>query len=269
MNNTFVKHILNMLDLSKDLFASNQHLVHETGSLNTKGAKTIEMDALMEQKLIEYVKQHNLPVKIYSEEIGVVDVHPHPEYLMCFDPLDGSTNYRVGKNLLPYGVLIAVFQGLYPRFSEVIAAGALEATLGQIFFYDGEKTFDEQHKPVVLKKNWPIDKSTPIYVDLHRRAYYDMYLNVVEKLYIRNAGSTVGNLFYTLSNVSCGMGHPRIKPEEVGAVYGLLKGAGGIVIDHTGKSFEDMLFDLDHTYQILGGAMNTIEFVATQIELSE
>jgi len=263
--NNFDYHVKKLLDLGKNLLTKNPHLVSETGKINTKGDKTIAMDALIEQEFIKYLRSTKLPVLIYSEEIGIISIHPKPKYLVCFDPLDGSTNYRIGNNLLPYGILIAIYDGIKPKLNQVIAAGMVEMSNQLEFRYFEGKTIDKKGNSVIIKQDWPITDSTPLYLDLHKKDYYQIYAPIVQKLFIRNTGSTIGNLTYVLSNVACGMGHPRIKSEEIGAVYALIKGAGGVVVDHKGKDLGSVVLDLDVSYQLLGGVKNCIEFVVETI----
>jgi fructose-1,6-bisphosphatase len=87
-------------------------LTEETGIINVKGDHQIGMDVRIEELLIEYIKENNLPVNIFSEEQGVINFHQNPKFLVAFDPLDGSTNSKLGKNILPYGLLIAFYNNL-------------------------------------------------------------------------------------------------------------------------------------------------------------
>ncbi len=253
--------VSDLLSLGKQLFIEHPHLTQETGGVSTKGDKTLAMDALIEHEFINYFRMKQLPVKIYSEEIGIVDIHPHPEYLVCFDPLDGSTNYRLGKNMLPYGVLIAIYQGINPKIGDVFCAGMVEMSNNLKYAYSVGVTRDINGHAVKLLQEWPIKDSTPLYLDLHKKVYYETYNPIVQKLFVRNTGSTIGNLAYVLSNVACGMGHPRIKPEEVGTVYALIKGAGGVVIDHNGRDLGEQVLDLQSSNQLLGGVENCINYI--------
>jgi len=262
----FSTHILNLLNAGKDVINNNPKLIGETGLINTKGDKTIAMDAKIDKLFLEYIKSNHLPVKVYSEEIGIVDVHPNPEYILSFDPLDGSTNYKVGNDLFPYGFLIAVYKGLNPQLKDVIAAGALEIINDLGFVYGNGITTDITGNTVKLKQDWPVQLSTPIYVDLYRKMYYETYFPLAEKLYIRNTGSTIGNLTILLSNVAAGMGHPRIKAEEIGAVYGLIKGAGGEAVNHLGQDIGNETFNFSGQYQMVAGSKNITDFMVNQIK---
>lgn len=266
MNSEFVHHITAMLQLGKKIISNNKVLDKETGSINVKGDRTIEMDVKIEKAFIDYIKKQNLPADIFSEEIGRLNFHKDPKFLVVFDPLDGSTNYKIGQNFLPFGSMVAIFDGLRPHLKGVISAGAIEYTKNLAWIYDGEKTTDLGGKIVRLKTDWHIHRSTPVYLDLYYKQGYEDYLLLAEKVFVRNTGSTIGNLSYVLSNVASALGHVCMRPEEVGTVYALIKGAHGIAVDHNRQDVGAESFSSDHTYQILAGSKNIVEFMVSNLK---
>lgn len=260
MSTSLNKHIESMLLLGKKIIKSNPLLINEVGTVNVKGDKTIGMDIEIEKALIDYIKKNDIPADIFSEEIGTLKFHPDPKYLIAFDPLDGSTNYKIGKNIYPYGLLIAIYKGTTPRLKDVVAAGAIEHTQDLAWIYHDGQTTDIQGNKIELKNDWAVDKSTPIYLDLYYKVNYLTYTPLAQKLFIRNTGSTVGNLSYVLSNIAGGMGHGRMRPEEIGAIYSLIKGAGGVVVNYDGKDLGEEKFLSDNLYQVLAGSKNIVDF---------
>src|SRR3990167_4874365 len=265
MNNNFVFHTNEMLLLAKEVFNNNPFLTEETGAINVKGDRSIAMDVKIEKTFIDYIKKNNLPVNIFSEEIGALNFHSSPKFLVAFDPLDGSTNYKIGKNLFPFGTLIAFYKGVESKLENIIAAGALEFTRDLAWLYDGKKTTDLKGNKVLLKENWKIQKSTPIYLDLYYKEGYEKYSPLAQKISIRNTGSTIGNLSYLLSNVAAGVGGVCVRAEEVGAIYSLIKGAGGVAVNHEGQDLGKESFSPEKTYPILAGCRNIVEFCLKQI----
>lgn len=265
MTDDFVKHVKAMLLSARKIFSSSPLLVKETGITNVKGDHSIEMDVKIEKAFIDYLKEQKLPVEIFSEEIGVVSICKNSKYLVVFDPLDGSTNYKVGLGFLPFGVMIAVYKGLTPKIKDIVAAGAIEQTRNLGWIFDGEITTDLDGRKISLKEDWKINRSTPFYLDLYYKEGYKAYSLLPEKIFVRNTGSSIGNLSYVLSNAASGLGHVRMRPEEVGTVYSLIKGAGGIAIDHEGKDLGEKFFDTNVLYQILAGSEKVVEFVSQEI----
>jgi fructose-1,6-bisphosphatase/inositol monophosphatase family enzyme len=267
MNKEFTYHVKEMLSLGKKTILENPRLTKETGTVNAKGDRSIEMDVRIEQVFIDYLKKNNLPVNIFSEEIGILNFHPTPNFLIAFDPLDGSTNYKIGKGLLPFGSLIAVYDGVNPKLSDVIAAGAIEYTRDLFWIFDGEKTIDMKGNQVQLKDDWAVHHSTPVYLDLYYREGYEKYQTLAQKVFVRNTGSTIGNVSYTLSNVAAGLGGVCMRAEEIGAVYALVKGAHGVAVNHQGEDIGKELFNAEQTYPIIAGAPTIVEFAVEQLKI--
>jgi len=265
MNSSLTDHIRQMLLLGKKIVKTSPLLADEVGTVNVKGDKTIGMDVKIERGLIDYVKQNKLPFNIFSEEIGTVKFHPNPEYLIAFDPLDGSTNYKLGKNLLPYGLLVACYKGLTPKLSDVVAAGAIEHTTNLGWIYDGRVTKTLDGKLVKLDKKWEINKSTPVYLDLYYKKAYAAFSPLPEKVHVRWMGSNIASLIYTLSQVSAVLGAYQMRPEEIGTMVSLIKGAGGVAVDHKGRDLGRQDFSTETTYQILAGNKSVVDFMVSQL----
>lgn len=268
MKEILLHHTAEMLRLGKQVVTSQPLRVEETGVVNAKGDRSIAMDVEVEKAFIDYVQKHKLPVAIFSEEAGTISFDNDPKFLLAFDPLDGSTNYKIGKGLLPFGALIAFYDGLKPNLSNVIAAGAIEYTRDLAWVTDGKKTTDLSGGRIVLKTDWVISRSTPVYLDLYYKEGYEKYLTLAQKIFIRNTGSTIGNLSYVLSNVAAGLGGVCMRAEEIGAVYALIKGAGGIAVDNDGLDLGKELFEPEKTYPILAGSNSVIEFSIDQMKES-
>lgn len=266
MDNSLTIHVRRMMSLAIELIKLNPVLSEEIGTVNVKGDKTIKMDVKIEKTIIDYIKKNDIPANIFSEEIGTIKYHSKPKYLIAFDPLDGSTNYKIGKNLYPYGFLIAIYDGLTPRLKDVIVSGAVECSHNLSWIYENNHTSDLNGNLIRLKNDWVRDKHTPVFLDLYYRDGYLTYNPLAEKLFIRNMGSTIGNLSYVLENISAGMGGVCMRPEEIGAIVSLIKGAGGIAVNHRGKDLGEESFSPNKTYQILAGSKNVIEFAVKNLQ---
>lgn len=265
MDKSLLEHVKKMLNIGRKIVVDGPLLTNEIGTTNAKGDHTIEMDKAVEDSLISYIKSNDIPANIFSEEIGEVNYHPDPKYLIAFDPLDGSTNYKIGKNIYPYGLLISIYDGIKPKLSDVIAAGAIEYTQDLSWTFFENQTFDKNNQPIKIKNDWVLDRHTPIFLDLYYKNGYELYRPLAEKLFIRNIGSTIGNLSYLLSNISAGLGGVCMRPEEIGAIYSLIKGVGGISVDHNGNDIGSKTFSPNDAYQILAGSKNVIEFALKQL----
>lgn len=259
------QHVFQMLQLGKKIITTSPLLSEETGKINVKGDKTIGMDIKIEEELINYVKENDLPCNIFSEEIGIIKFHTHPTHTIVFDPLDGSTNYKLGKNLLPYGLLIACYQGLTPKLKDVVVSGAIEYTTQLGWIYDGHITKTLEGEQVRLDKKWSINQSMPVYFDLYYKKAYDAFAPLAQQLHIRWSGSNIGSLTYTMAQVSAVMGAYQMRPEEIGTMVSLIKGAGGIVVDHKGNDLGEYAFSSKNVYQIIAGNREVVEYAVHKL----
>jgi len=265
MQPNFLPHLKQMVALAQEAIKDTT-LTQETGIVNSKGQRSIGMDVHIETLLVNYIKENKLPFNIFSEEVGTIVLHEKQEYLIAFDPLDGSTNYKVGKNLLPYGLLIAVYKGEKPQLKDIVAAAGIEYTRNLSWFFDGEKTVDAQGQQINIKEDWIISKSTPVYLDLYYKDCYQLYSALPQQVFVRNSGSTAGNLSYVLANVGAALGGICMRGEEIGTVYALIKGAGGAVVNYNGTDLGEIFFDPETTYPILAGAKSVVKFVISRIK---
>ena len=144
----------------------------------------------------------------------------------------------------------------------------IEYTTGDFFIFDGKKTVDHNGKKVTLSTNWEVHKTTPVYLDTFYKTGMEAYTKFAQEVFIRGSGSVVGNLTYTLSNISAAMGGVSVRAEEIGAVYSLIKGAGGIIVDHEGAPLGRKLFDPKGEYQLLAGDKTIVEFLVSHTKKS-
>lgn len=263
---TVTHHVAQLLEIAQTELKKGERLTEQTGQVNVKGDQTIAMDARLESLFIEYIQANNIPADIFSEEIGVVSYKGKAELLIAFDPLDGSTNYRIGQGMLPYGSLFAIYSSPQPKLSDLIAAGAYEATQDISWLYDGTKTVNlKTGKDVVLEQHVEINKKTSIYIDLYYQEALKLFYSTSGKMHIRWNGSNISALLYTLTGISTAMGAIGMRAEEIGAMVGLISGAGGVVKKTNGDSLLTESFAVDGRYPLLAGVGNVVEFITHEV----
>lgn len=274
MNNaTYTRHIQEMILIGTTIYnaaaAMSSFLKEETGAVNAKGDRSLGMDIAIETAILGYVRENQLPVIVYSEEAGTVYTHDNPEGIFSMDPLDGSVNYKFGNGRLPCGTLFAFFRGLTPCLDDVAAAGVVDYTHQdqECFIFNGEHTINASGVEVT-PLDWEVKKNTPVYLDLYYPEGMKAYLAFAANLSIRGEGSVVGNLMNLLNNACSVMGGISVRAEEIGAVCALVKGAGGVIVDHEGKPLAGKLFHADGKYPLLAGnravAEHMVEMMSSQ-----
>lgn len=229
-------------------------MVEETGDVNGKGDRTLLMDKGLEEALIACTRQFLPDANIFSEEIGTLQSLRSPvRYTVTFDPLDGTNNFRCGKGLQRFGTFVAIYEGEHPTLKDVVAAGMVEYTSGQKFFFCRGDGATLQSMSL-----FEVSKKTIITLDLHHESGYRAYAPFVQDLFMHNTGSQAGNLLLYLNGVSAMLGGVAVGAEEVGTIYALVKAAGGIVVDHDGNDIGDLPFDPERKYQLFAGVENIV-----------
>ncbi|OGV91177.1 hypothetical protein A3A66_01030 [Microgenomates group bacterium RIFCSPLOWO2_01_FULL_46_13] len=258
-------HIQSLLEVWRKTVECQPHTRENTGNINVGGEISAVIDIAVEEAFLAYIKAHNLPVQVFSEEHGLIDCYSQPKYFLAFDPLDGTTNYKIGRNLLAFGTFVAVFNGLEPKLADIVAAGMYEYTRKLGWLYVDGKTYDLNKRKVKIKDDWVNDISTPVYLDLYHKQGFSEYRSISKKLFIRNEGSTVGNLRNVLANVAAAMALRQNKIEEVGAIYGLITGVGGGVVDSSGRELGNKLLRDASNFQVLAGVPSTVKLMVRNL----
>jgi hypothetical protein len=134
------------------------------------------------------------------------------------------------------------------------------------WIYDGKDTIDNDGNAVIINSDWKVNQSTPVYLDLYYKEGYDLYQPLAQQIFVRNTGSTIGNISYVLSNIAAGLGAVSMRAEEIGAVYSLIKGSKGTVVNHKGRDLGEYIFDPNNTYPVVAGNKTIVEFCISKIK---
>lgn len=115
---------------------------------------TTKGDEIVGNAVIEFLRSRNIPLVIYTEEKGETDVNITPDYpiliddveeatiinqlrasshSVVFDDIDGTKNFKEGRNMLPYGTILGVFETADPTFDQCLAAGFLDFPSGNLY----------------------------------------------------------------------------------------------------------------------------------------
>ncbi len=99
------------------------------------GDATFRLDEIAEHALREALLARELRVAYYSEDRGVVNLHPSPDYFLLVDPIDGTRPAACGFEMAV--VSIAVARPVpKPRFKDILAGVIVEIKTGNTFFAD-------------------------------------------------------------------------------------------------------------------------------------
>ena len=271
MNNLeLLNHTKNLMQIGAEKVRMSPHLATETGTLDAKGTPTIAMDKALEKTFLQYIEANQLPVTIYSEDSNdLTSYHAQPNYLLLIDPLDGSTNYKIGYGLLPFGSFFTIFKNFKPQLSDVVVAGAIEYTSNQRFVSIDGQTADIDGHIVRLKSDWPLEPVPPtVHLELYKDGY-EAFAPLSKKLRIFNQGALVNSVTSVLSNISALMGGIAVRSEEIGALYALITGAGGVMVDLQGNDIGNQPLDHARKYEILAGSKSVVEYALSYVKRSQ
>ncbi len=218
-------------------------------------------DVAVSHALLAHFKESQIPAIVYSEEAGKRQYGEKPQFLIGFDDIDGTENWRRSENVMPYTTIIFVYDNPEPLFKNALVAVMQEHTSGHTWLaVRGEGCYFK-------KKDWSgfqrcytsgekaLTRKTGVRLDLYAmREQKDAITALVEAAWVKDAGSS-GYHFAAVSNGcidafinSAGKGH------EFGAGYLLIKEAGGFVVDSKGHSYDAKPFAFDGRYDYVCAA---------------
>ncbi|MGQ4871018.1 MAG: inositol monophosphatase family protein [Candidatus Thorarchaeota archaeon] len=82
------------------------HAADRTGTENPFGDKTLVIDKEAEAAVIEVIQSSSTPMRIMSEELGILEPEGRAEYIAIVDPIDGSANIERGIPLCSVGIAL-------------------------------------------------------------------------------------------------------------------------------------------------------------------
>lgn len=225
--------------------------VHE--SLGQHGEESIEknqfnetalrVDIECEGVIIDYMQKLCFPIKIFSEEHGLVCIkNKKPCYLGLLDGLDGSGVYKKQRGTGRYGTMFAIFKGTDPCYDDYIGGGIMEHSTKRLFFYskgNGAFIMELENGKITQIKSSNIEtlnKNVLIYIDEYFEINRKVFSEKLEGFQIHYLGSSA--VYY--ADVASGVAGLALECTrkgnlEIAIAYGLIKESGGVMIDMKGK----------------------------------
>ncbi|GEM_PF-4462309 len=125
-----------------------------------------------EEAVIKSFQRSGLPIRIFSEEHGQIDIGKNPRYFAVLDGVDGSSAMAANPNTR-CGTMVAIATTLDPLYRDFLFGGVTEYSTNRILFGVQGKGSTLIENPgvketvtsVVPKKRLPLGKDTRIYID--------------------------------------------------------------------------------------------------------
>lgn len=102
--------------------------------INRFGDITLRAGWDCEEAIIKTFRDAKIPVRIISEEHGIVDLHSSPRYLAILGGLDNSKVYEKAPGKGRYATILGVFSNLNPRYADYLFQGSIEHVANRLYF---------------------------------------------------------------------------------------------------------------------------------------
>ncbi len=206
---------------------------------NQFGDTALRADVESEKAVLDSLKKDAIPVRVFSEEHGIVDIGV-PEFTAVLDGIDGTALYKKERGVGKYATLFSIFNGLDPVYNDYLVCGLMQHSTGRLFLgIKGQGAFaisDKEIIPIKTSGNVDFNKQTKIHID---EAWETNRKTFSAPLSGFNTESKrASSLYY--ADVAEGLADFALECTrkgnlEIAANYGLIKEAGGVIVDLFGQ----------------------------------
>jgi len=229
---------------------------------NQFGEKALKADFEAEEAVIKELEKENIPIRIISEEHGIINITKKPFYLGVFDGLDGSAMYKKQPRGGRYGTMFGIFSGLDPKYEDYLFSGVMEHSTKKLFYtYKKSGAFVMQNKKtkrIFTSNNIQIDKQNKIYIDENFDINRRIFSSKLKGFQTKFLGSSA--IYYV--DLASGKADlvlecTRKRNLEIAVAYGLIKEAGGVMVSLDGKDLSQrkyLEFGQDKNIPIIAAA---------------
>ena len=217
---------------------------------NKFGETSLRADMEAEDQVISSLRAHKIPIKVVSEEHGVVNMGDR--YLGILDGLDGTSRYVAhmnGDRNARYGTMFAIFEGVDPAYGDFIFSGIMEHPTARMFYAEkgGEllvREVDTGHQYKARSSGMRVfDSKTRLLIDSNPAAPYHQFISqdVVSKLPEGFTHRCMLSSAAHYADIASGKADAVIECTrkgnlEIAVAYGLIEAAGGVMVTLDGKS---------------------------------
>lgn len=212
---------------------------------------TTRADVEVGNAVIDHLKDYDI-CAVFSEEFGKKILNSSCKNSAVEDDIDGSLNSEDGRNMLPFGTIVGIFENPEPVFDECMSMGFLEYTSGNIYFATkgagayvienfardqsaklkkisttGRKTIGGDKPFKLLPDIYMLGSVSPYFVNYSDRAWLGDFRS--KAVHFAMVASGAADVFVAGDN--CYNPKKRATGEELASAYLLVKEAGGAVLD--------------------------------------
>lgn len=202
----------------------------------------LRVDIECEEAIIAYLRKLDMPIRVASEEHGIVDFSDNPHFFGVLDGLDGSGVYKEQRGIGRYGTMFAIFDGVDPCYENYLAGGIMEHSTGRmsVFSKGGGGTVIDMRSgkttPLKSSEKETLDKQTKIYIDEYfeiNRKTFSEKLKGFHTCYLKSSAVYCADMAAGVADLT--LECTRKGNLEIAVAYGLIKETGGIMTDLAGE----------------------------------
>lgn len=220
---------------------------------NQYGETALRGDVECEGAVIESVRASGLPLRIISEEHGTVDLTSNPEFIGILDGIDGTKEYVEKGSLGRYGTMFGIFEGLNPKYEDYIFNSSMEHPKKRLFFSSrGGGAFvsgvDGNERPINTSNMKKLDRKALIYCDFdsgfsETDLYEKTFLSKMRDFNLaEHYASQTHYVGVASGEAALALEFTRKGNLEIAVGFGLVKEAGGGIVDIEGRDLGGMRY---------------------------
>jgi len=215
---------------------------------NQFGETALRADIEAEEVVIDVLNAAHIPIRIISEEHGIVDIGEEPAFLAILDGLDGSNVYATQRKQGRYGTMLAIFSNVDPVYDDYLFSGVMIHSPRQELFYSqkGRGCFlhlSGESRRIRCSNTKTLIENTKIYIDEYFEVNRDQFSRRLIGFDTKSAYSSA--VHYTdvaVGSADAALECTRKQNLEIAVAFGLISEAGGAMVTLDGVSLGRKLY---------------------------
>ncbi len=203
---------------------------------NQFGETALCIDIKAEEAVIDTLKTAHVPIRLISEEHGVIDIAEKPVFLGVLDGLDGSNVYLSQRGRGRYGTMLGIFSNLAPVYEDYLCCGVMIPSPKQELFFasrghGSSVTIDGKRKMISCSDTTELQNTTKIYVDNNFEINRTLAARGLTECNLACENSSA--VHYTdvaKGAADAALECTRKQNLEIAVAYGLIRESGGVMI---------------------------------------
>jgi len=217
-------------------------------SKNHFGDTALVGDVEAEEAIFRTLNKHGVPVLITSEEHGMFQLTHDPKYLVVIDGIDGSSVYKHARGVGRYGTMLALFDGVDPTFDDYLVSGVMEHVEKRLYIARRQngasvtngKGRERLHVSAVADLASAKALQDARYFGRLELGKMPLLKRHIDALQPRKPGclgaSSMHYVDVAQGSADLVLECTRKKSLEIAIAYGIIREAGGVMVDENGAS---------------------------------